>query len=338
MIEQRTYDAPELRGIHWLNSAPLSIHTLRGSVIALFFWDHTCIRSLRMLEYVKELHSRYHDTGLVVIGVHSPAFEFAGKGELLEEILYEHNIEFPILMDNDRATFEMYRNNEIPAIVIVDQGGYIRSQYHGRGKQQTIERDIQVHLQNSGILDTLPLPIDALRPEEQPGVVCERETPQIYFGYLKGTIGNKEGYNPESELPYEDPGVYVPGKYYLSGVWRSNRHSMVLEQLISDNGYIVTKYEGQEVFALIGNEGDGTIHLQVTQDGKNLTPENMGYDIRFDRSRKSFIEVSKPRLIHLVANKESAEHILKISSQSSGVEIFSLTFMPGVVPELFGRN
>ncbi len=338
MIDQRTHTAPELQGVYWLNSAPLSIQTLRGNAVLLFFWDYTCIRSLRMLEYIKELYDRYYEDGLMVVGVHTPAFEFAGKVEPLEELLYERNVQFPVLMDNKRATFELYQNNETPAIVLIDQDGSIRSQYHGRGQQQSIERDVQVLLKNSGILDALPAPMDAHRPEEQPGVICTRETPRIYFGYLKGNMGNNEGFNPESLYTYDDPGVYLPGRFYLDGIWRSGRHSVVLEQPVSDEGYIVIRYEGREVFALIGHEGRDTIRLDVLQDGSYLTHENKGGDIEIDAERRSYIKVDSPRLIHLVANKEPSEHVIKISSQNTGVEMYSLTFIPGVVPELFGKN
>jgi peroxiredoxin len=338
MFDKRTHIAPELRGIHWLNSAPLSIHGLRGRVIVLFFWDHTDIRSLRMLEYIKELHSRYNDIGLVVIGVHSPAFDFAGKLESLEQVIRERDIVFPVVMDNDRTILTNYRNTDTPSLMVIDQEGSIRSQYHGRGKQQSIERDVQVILRDSGSIGSLPLPMNALRPEDIPGVVLIKETPQIFFGYLNGNLGNKDGFNPESIYAYEDPGFYISGRFYLNGVWRSGRSSMVLEQLISGEGYVVIKYEGQEVYGLIGYEGETPQRLDVSQDGINLTEANKGDDVKIDTERRSYVNVSAPRLLHLVKNDESAEHTLKIASQSPGFEMYSLTFIPGIVPELLGNN
>ncbi len=338
MFEKRTHIAPELRGVHWLNSMPLSMHTLKGSVVILFFWDQTCIRSLRLLDYVKELHNRYEDVGLRVIGVHSPAFEFAGKLESLEQLVSECEITFPVIMDNDRETLELYRNTETPAIVIVDQEGNIRAHYYGRGKQQSVERDIQVVLQDSGIIDALPLPIEAIRLEEIPGAICSRETPQVFFGYLKGNIGNQEGFNPESVFAYEDPGFYLPGRFYLDGVWKSGRRAMILEQLTSDKGYMIIQYEGLEVYALIGQEGSAVNRLDILQDDKYLTAENRGEDVQIDEAGKSYVDIDSPRLIHLVKNHESADYTLKISSQTTGVAMYSLTFMPGVVPELIGKN
>ncbi len=338
MFDKRAHIAPELRGVHWLNSVPLSIHALRGNVVVLFFWDQTCIRSLCMLDYIKELHARYEDAGLIVIGVHSPAFKFAGRLESLERLLAEREITFPIIMDNDRETLEVYRNTETPAIIIVDQEGSIRAHYHGRGKQQSVERDVQVILKDSCVIDTLPLPMDALRPEEIPGVICSRETPQVYFGYLKGNIGNQEGFNPESVYAYEDPGFYLPGRFYLAGVWKSGRQAMILEQLISEEGYIVIKYEGREVYAIIGYEGDTANRLNVLQDDEFLTAENKGDDVRIDKAGRSYIDVHSPGLVHLVKNDEHAEYTLKITSQTAGIAMYSLTFIPGVILELIGKN
>lgn len=338
MFPKRTHIAPELRGVHWLNSGPLSIHNLRGNVIVLFFWDHTDIRSLHMLEYIRELYDRYNDVGLVVVGVHSPAFDFAGKVESLERVVRERGLLFPVVMDNDRTIFENYRNSETPALIIIDQEGSIRSQYHGRGKQQLIERDVQVILHDSGWVDALPLPMDAVRPEDIPGVMLTKESPQIFFGYLKGSLGNKDGFNPESVYSYEDPGFYLQGRFYLNGIWRSDRHKITLEQPASDGGYIVIKYQGMEVYALIGQEDHTPLRLDVTQDGVYLTADNKGEDVSIDYDRRSYIEVDSPRLLHLVKNDTSGEYILKITSRTPGFEMYSLTCIPSVVPDLLNKN
>jgi thiol-disulfide isomerase/thioredoxin len=68
---------PDLDGaIGRLNSAPLSSKSLRGKVVLVNFWTYTCINSLRPLPYVQSWASKYHDAGVVVIGVHTPEFSF----------------------------------------------------------------------------------------------------------------------------------------------------------------------------------------------------------------------------------------------------------------------
>jgi thiol-disulfide isomerase/thioredoxin len=70
-------DLPSLGGaIEWINSAPLTAAGLRGKVVLVEFWTYTCINWLRTLPYVRAWAAKYKDQGLVVIGVHSPEFEF----------------------------------------------------------------------------------------------------------------------------------------------------------------------------------------------------------------------------------------------------------------------
>src|SRR5262245_40156173 len=60
----------------WLNSPALSPAGLRGKVVLIDIWTYTCINWLRTLPYVRAWDEKYRNQGLVVIGVHSPEFEF----------------------------------------------------------------------------------------------------------------------------------------------------------------------------------------------------------------------------------------------------------------------
>jgi thiol-disulfide isomerase/thioredoxin len=67
------------RANEWLNSPPLTPAALRGKVVLIDFWTYTCINWLRTLPYVRAWAEKYKDQGLVVIGVHAPAFAFEKK-------------------------------------------------------------------------------------------------------------------------------------------------------------------------------------------------------------------------------------------------------------------
>ncbi len=69
--------APEFGGIEaWINGGPLTMEELRGSVVLVDFWTYTCINCLHTYPFLKEMHAKYADDGLVIVGVHSPEFEF----------------------------------------------------------------------------------------------------------------------------------------------------------------------------------------------------------------------------------------------------------------------
>src|SRR5580693_9317621 len=68
---------PSLGGaIEWLNTQPLNMTQLHGKVVLVEFWTYTCINWRRTLPYVRAWADKYKDQGLVVIGVHTPEFEF----------------------------------------------------------------------------------------------------------------------------------------------------------------------------------------------------------------------------------------------------------------------
>src|SRR4051794_15251525 len=72
---ERTF--PTLAGAtEWINSPPLTPESLRGKVVLVNVWTYSCINSLRPMPYLRAWAEKYKDAGLVVIGVHSPEFEF----------------------------------------------------------------------------------------------------------------------------------------------------------------------------------------------------------------------------------------------------------------------
>src|SRR3984957_10173973 len=69
-------ELPYASATEWLNSQPLTGAELRGKVILIDFWTYSCINWRRTLPYVRAWADKYKDYGLVVIGVHTPEFQF----------------------------------------------------------------------------------------------------------------------------------------------------------------------------------------------------------------------------------------------------------------------
>src|SRR5262245_7461590 len=70
-------EMPSLAGAtEWLNSKPLTAGELRGKVVLVDFCTYTCINWLRSLPYVRAWSRKYWTHGLVVLGVHTPEFQF----------------------------------------------------------------------------------------------------------------------------------------------------------------------------------------------------------------------------------------------------------------------
>src|SRR3990167_3246708 len=104
-----SYPAPELTGItNWLNLPAgrqvLTLKELRGKVVLIDVWTYTCINCIRTLPHVTSWYDKYNKDGFVVIGLHTPEFEFEKNTFNVEGAIKQYNIHYPVAQDNDYAT------------------------------------------------------------------------------------------------------------------------------------------------------------------------------------------------------------------------------------------
>src|SRR5215207_7518269 len=86
----------------WVNAPFVRLGTLLGRHAPLvWFWDLASLNSLRALPYLLEWHRRYEDSGLSVIAVHSPQFDFGADAANVEAAVERLGIRFPVAIDSD---------------------------------------------------------------------------------------------------------------------------------------------------------------------------------------------------------------------------------------------
>jgi thiol-disulfide isomerase/thioredoxin len=103
--------APEFpRGITWLNSPPRTLKQLRGKVVLIDFWEYTCVNCIRTFPYLKEWDRRYRDKGLVIVGVHTPEFDFAKLVPNVRKAVSDFGFKYPIAVDSDYKIWQSYGN------------------------------------------------------------------------------------------------------------------------------------------------------------------------------------------------------------------------------------
>ena len=142
---------PSLSGATtWLNSPPLTTESLRGTVVVVDFWTYTCINWQRSQPYVRAWAARYKDQGLVVIGVHSPEFEFEKTVENIHPALGRFRIDYPVAIDSDHRVWDAFRNRYWPAVYVVDAKGNIRHHQFGEGDYERTEMAIRQLLREAG--------------------------------------------------------------------------------------------------------------------------------------------------------------------------------------------
>ena len=124
--------APELiAGGQWLNSAPVKLSALRGKVVIVNIWVHSCINCHNSLPTLKKWYASYKAMGLEIIGVHTPEFESDKDLAALKRSLVSDLVTWPVMQDNQNATWQAYNNRFWPAFYLIDKKGVIRESHDG---------------------------------------------------------------------------------------------------------------------------------------------------------------------------------------------------------------
>ncbi len=141
---------PDFQGIQqWLNSDPLTIADLKGNVVLIQIWTFACINCLRTLPHITRWHRQYAAQGLRVIGVHTPEFAFERDLNSVKQALQQHQITYPVPIDNDYKTWNAYSNEYWPHLFLADRRGFMRYDHIGEGAYDTTEQTIQQLLKES---------------------------------------------------------------------------------------------------------------------------------------------------------------------------------------------
>jgi peptide-methionine (R)-S-oxide reductase len=149
-LDITTVAAPELASGAWINSDPLTLASLKGRVVVLEFWTFGCYNCRNTLPFVKRWHEKYSSNGLTVIGVHSPEFETEKKIETVRSEVASLGIRYPVVTDNDYATWNAYNVNAWPTIFLLDKSGKIRWTHVGEGAYDEAEQLIQKLINENG--------------------------------------------------------------------------------------------------------------------------------------------------------------------------------------------
>jgi thiol-disulfide isomerase/thioredoxin len=337
-LEPKHILAPALYGSFWLNSEPISLHDYNGEVVLVDFWDYTSINCIRTLPYIQEWQKKYKAFGLTVVGVHTPEFEFGASPDRVQKAIENFNITYPVMLDNEAVIWNAYSVRNWPTRCLIDRDGYIRFVQHGEGGYIEFERAIQQLLNEAGSHGALPALTVPFREEDRAGAVCFRPTSELYLGYLRGALGNTEGYNPESTLEYTDPGIYLPERFYAAGKWMNERQCLRFDGNAGEDGAILLPYQAKEVNAVMGSLDGSLCEVAFQQDSQPLSKEVLGEDIVRLPKQQTSLFVDMPRLYTIVHNKEFGSHMLKLTTSNPNLEIYSFSFTTSVIPELISTN
>ena len=135
--------APELAEGAWVNSDALTLKGLRGRVVLVDFWTFGCYNCRNTLPSMKSWDARYREKGLTIIGVHTPESDSEREIENVRREVSALGIRYPVVTDNDYATWEAYKVEAWPTMFLVDRKGQVRWMHVGEGAYNEAEQTIQ---------------------------------------------------------------------------------------------------------------------------------------------------------------------------------------------------
>ena len=336
--------APGFRNVtSWINTEPFTLEDQRGKVVLIDFWTYTCINCIRTLPYIKSWHAKYADSGLVIVGVHAPEFEFEKDRQNVIDAMEEFGLEYAVFQDNDFGTWRNYNNRYWPAKYLIDKDGFIRYTHFGEGKYQETEDLIRVLLEDAGAdltgisPESAPEPVrDSAANVADPSMLQTRE---LYAGFERnfGAIQSQaippyilhpEYYEKvDAEVLYTDPGDHRNQFLYLHGLWRNEAERLVHARKTEGyEDYVALKFYGTSVNVVLGLESDEPYTVRVTLDDQPLTAAQAGVDVMFGAEGDTYVLVEESRMYNLINLPEYGGSELKLSSESDEFSVFAFTF------------
>lgn len=312
--------APNLVGITgYINTTPEKLKSeTKGKVILYDFWTYSCINCLRTLPFLEAWNEKYSNKGLVIIGIHSPEFEFEKNINNVKMATQKYNITYPVVLDSDHGTWNVFGNRYWPAEYLVDYRGHIRHTHFGEGSYDETEKVIQQLLDERSKQMGLNITADEKLVDMQSHQFSLQQTPELYFGYNFATgrnyLGNLEGFQPGLVVNYATPTSLQQDHFYLEGKWENNPDSM---KLVSDNGKIILPYYAKDVHIVASGQGT---NIQILLDDKPISQDNAGQDVKNGQAR-----ILEHRLYNLVSENSASGHVLTIIAHP-GFEIYTFTF------------
>lgn len=152
----------------WLNTPqnrPVTLAQLKGKVVLVNFWTFSCINCQRALPSTTAWYSKYHSSGLEVIGVHTPEFAYEHELVNVRQAVSEEGIKYPVALDNSSATWRNYHNVYWPAAYLVDARGVLRHVVYGEGGYTDSEALIRTLLRAADPGVKLPAPTNPTVPD-----------------------------------------------------------------------------------------------------------------------------------------------------------------------------
>jgi thiol-disulfide isomerase/thioredoxin len=312
--------APELAGIDGYlntNGQPITLASLRGKVVLVDFWTYSCINCLRTIPYLNAWYQKYKDQGLVIIGVHTPEFSFEHVTANVMQAIEQLGIQYPVVQDNELATWNAFGNQYWPNEYLIDIDGYIVDNHPGEGEYNKTEAAIQAALaERAARLGTTTAQIATTTVNIAQPDLSAIQSPETYFGSNRNEYLGNGSPGQSSVQQFTLPQTIVPNRLYLGGMWNITPEYAQSQ----DSAEIEYTYDAHDIYIVASAATPVTI--KVLLDGKPVG-NYAGSDVD---SKTSTAVIQVNRLYRLVHDPTAGMHTIDIQVMGAGLQVYTFTF------------
>ena len=330
-IERVGAPAPDFTCARCLNHAPFKLSDLRGKVVLVDFWEYTCINCIRTFPYLRRWDKLYSPLGLVIVGVHTPEFEFAKNPERVIDATKRFGFDFPIAIDSDYKIWYAFHNEAWPADYLIDKDGNIAYAHVGEGEYGFFEQKIQELLKQANPSLTFNQPEYKISDDENVELgsgVCMRATPETYLGFAQSrNLANLTGEEHDSHVIYSPPANLPLDDFALRGQWFASAEFVRHDATARPPGdSVALHYRAKSVYLVAGSDDSKPRRLYLMQDERPLPKAAWGVDVRAGSDGRTYIQLGGKRMYYLVNNSEFGGHLLQLYALEPGLSLYSFTF------------
>ena len=304
--------APALDAKGWINSPPLTPADLTGKVVLYDIWTYSCINCVRTFPYIRAWYDRYRADGLVVVGVHSPEFDFEKVHSNVEGAVKRLDVTWPVALDDDMTIWNAFNNQYWPADYVADRTGHVRYKHFGEGDYDNTENVLRTLL---GVPDSTPRANQSVTPETASG---QPVNPETYLDVRHGGIGAQTGLKV-----YPPAGKLVPPDTVLQGAWNGADEKVTSA---APGAGVALAARAQSVNMVLASATGKPMDAIVTLDGGPVPANRRGASIHVDASGRTVVSVTAPDMYRLVLAPGVENHQILVVAEQPGLEAYSFTF------------
>lgn len=304
---------PKITSNKWFNSEPLSEKDLSGKVVLVNFWSFTCVNCSRSFPRMRELWNKYKDKKFLMIGIHTPQFDFEKRPQCVKRKLIDNDMYWPIALDNEYRNWKRFKNKYWPTNYLINKNGEVVYCHIGEGGYATLDKIVQDLLKAKKT--------KAKSPEmvvERTNNICFSATPDIHFGYKKGIPANSSGYVPDKDALYKRPRIIPQNEMALEGEFFS-APAYIQTQKVGSSIYL--NFNATEIDVVIEPFGKEAT-AEVMLEGKLLPKEIRGGDV----DDLGNVHVAGYRAYKIIKADFPVSGILKLRSKEGKFKAYDLTF------------